>query len=75
MELRFDDDRLLVHPDFKADASTPQLIMMTLLSLWRMAEWATTRWLSFARTCLRFLASRVTGLHSIVAFVWLGQDR
>ena len=69
MELRFEDGRLLEHPDFKADASTPQLIMTTLVSLWQMAEWTTSRWLSLARTCRRFLASRVTGLHYIVAFV------
>ena len=48
MEPRFEDGRFLVHPDFNADASTPQLTMTTLSSLWQMAEWTTSRWLSLA---------------------------
>ena len=43
--------------------------LTTLLSLRQMAWWTTSRWLSLARTCRRYLASRVIGLHSIVAFV------
>lgn len=66
LSLRVEDGRLRVAPEWGSIGDAPQLIAATLLGIWRVAEWTESRWLPLARTCRRFLAARITGLHSII---------
>lgn len=67
--IRFEDDKLRVHPNCEVMPDAPQHIVATLLSIWQLAEWTESRWLSMARTCRRFLAARITGMHKMIDFL------
>jgi hypothetical protein len=67
LQLRWQDDRLCIHPSARDDPEAPQAIATTLLSIWRIKEWTESRWGTMGSSCRSAVLAMVTGLPSLIA--------
>ena len=67
LELRFESDRLLVSQSI-ATADVINLVVPTLLGVWKISQFTDSRWLSVGTSSRSMVSAQLTGLGSLLSF-------
>jgi hypothetical protein len=68
LQLRFHDGRLMVHASVADDPSLADKLSSSLLYVWRLRRYTSSRWLTVGETCRTLVRAMLSGLGDLISF-------